>query len=67
MVDAIRRLRAEDIKDYDQSVFVACFTELKDAVSPWSRYGANGHGVALAKHSEALGIGRGRAWNRIGD
>lgn len=56
MVDAIRRLHAEDIKNYDQSVFVACFTELKDAVSQWSRYGANGHGVALGFDSEKIHV-----------
>ncbi|OZD18345.1 DUF2971 domain-containing protein [Rhodococcus sp. 06-156-3C] len=55
MLDAIRRLRAENLRTYDQSVFVACFTELKDAVSQWSRYGANGHGVALGFDADKIG------------
>lgn len=56
MLDAIRRLQADDIRSYDQSVFVACFTELKDALSQWSRYGANGHGVALGFDAEKIGV-----------
>lgn len=56
MLDAIRRLQADDIRSYDQSVFVACFTELKDAVSQWSRYGANGHGVALGFDAEKIRV-----------
>ncbi|MBY4383745.1 DUF2971 domain-containing protein [Rhodococcus fascians] len=54
MLDAIRRLHAEDLRNYDQSVFVACFTELKDAVSQWSRYGANGQGVALGFDADKI-------------
>lgn len=54
MLDAIQRLKADDIRTYDQGIFVACFTELRDAVSQWSRYGANGHGVALGFDVEKM-------------
>ncbi|MCV7277037.1 DUF2971 domain-containing protein [Mycolicibacter arupensis] len=42
------------LANLDSSVFVACFTERRDAISQWSRYGANGHGVALGFNAEAI-------------
>lgn len=47
-----------DLMGYDDSVFVTCFTDLGDAVSQWSRYGANGHGVALGFVKEAIEVAK---------
>ena len=44
---ALRLMNATDLMHFDDAMFVACFTELPDAVSQWTRYGANGHGLAL--------------------
>jgi hypothetical protein len=51
---ALELMNSTDLMLYDDSIFVACFTELDDAVSQWSRYGANGHGVAMGFDSEAI-------------
>jgi hypothetical protein len=51
---ALELMKSTDLMEFDDSVFVACFTELRDAVSQWSRYGANGHGIALGFDSEAI-------------
>lgn len=41
--------------EFDDAMFVACFTELGgDVLSQWSRYGANGHGFALGFDSESI-------------
>jgi len=42
------------LANLDSSVFLACFTERRDAISQWSRYGANGYGVALGFDAEAV-------------
>lgn len=51
---ALELMNATDLMGFDDSMFVACFTELRDAVSQWSRYGANGHGIALGFDSERI-------------
>ena len=51
---ALKLMGAVDLLGLDDSVYVACFTELKDALSQWSRYGANGYGIALGFDSEAI-------------
>ena len=51
---ALELMESTDLMNFDDSMFVACFTELRDAVSQWSRYGANGHGVALGFDSERI-------------
>jgi len=51
---ALELMNMADLMNFDDSMFVACFTELRDAVSQWSRYGANGHGIALGFDSEAI-------------
>ncbi|MFP2991299.1 DUF2971 domain-containing protein [Mycobacterium intracellulare] len=51
---ALDLMESTDLMGFDDSVFVACFTELRDAVSQWSRYGANGHGIALGFDSERI-------------
>jgi len=40
-LEALRLLNARDLMQFDDAMFVACFTELPDAVSQWTRYGAN--------------------------
>ena len=51
---ALQLMKATDLMDFDDAMFVACFTELGDALSQWSRYGANGHGIALGFDSERI-------------
>jgi hypothetical protein len=51
---ALELMESIDLMGFDDSMFVACFTELRDAVSQWSRYGANGHGIALGFDSERI-------------
>jgi hypothetical protein len=51
---ALELMESIDLMGFDDSMFVACFTELRDAVSQWSRYGANGHGIALGFDSERM-------------
>ena len=52
---ALELMNSTDLMNFDDSMFVACFTELGDAVSQWSRYGANGQGIALGFDSEGIG------------
>lgn len=52
---ALELMGAIDMQGLEDSVYVACFTELRDALSQWSRYGANGHGIALGFDSDAIG------------
>lgn len=47
-------MNATDLMAFDDAMFVACFTELPDAVSQWTRYGGNGHGLALGFDSERI-------------
>jgi hypothetical protein len=51
---ALELMNAVDLMDFDDAMFVACFTELGDALSQWSRYGANGHGFALGFDEELI-------------
>jgi hypothetical protein len=51
---ALELMESIDLMGFDDSMFVACFTELRDVVSQWSRYGANGHGIALGFDTEAI-------------
>jgi hypothetical protein len=51
---ALELMKSTDLMGFDDSMFVACFTELRDVVSQWSRYGANGHGIALGFDSERI-------------
>lgn len=53
-LEALRLMNSTDLMAFDETTFVACFTELADAVSQWSRYGANGHGIALGFDTEAI-------------
>jgi hypothetical protein len=51
---ALELMKSIDLMGFDDSMFVACFTELRDVVSQWSRYGANGHGIALGFDTDAI-------------
>jgi hypothetical protein len=51
---ALQLMNAVDLMDFDDAMFVACFTELGDALSQWSRYGANGRGFALGFDSDVI-------------
>jgi len=55
-LEALRLMNAIDLMAFDDAVLVACFTELPDAISQWSRYGANGRGVALGFDSDKIGV-----------
>ena len=54
-IEALRLMNAADLMTFDNAMLVACFTELPDAISQWSRYGANGSGIALGFDSERIG------------
>jgi hypothetical protein len=41
-LEALMLMNATDLMKFDDAMFVACFTELRDAVSQWTRYGAGG-------------------------
>ncbi len=51
---ALQLMGATNLMDFDDTMFVASFTELDDALSQWSRYGANGHGIALGFDTDAI-------------
>jgi Protein of unknown function (DUF2971) len=51
---ALELMESIDLMGFDDGMFVACFTELRDVVSQWSRYGANGHGIALGFDTETI-------------
>jgi Protein of unknown function (DUF2971) len=53
-LEALGLMHARDLMHFDDAMFVACFTELPDAVSQWTRYGDNGHGLALGFDSERI-------------
>lgn len=53
-LEALRLQNAVDLMGFDDAMFVACFSELDDTLSQWSRYGANGRGVALGFDSERI-------------
>jgi hypothetical protein len=55
-LDALKLMNAIDLMAFDDAMFVACFTELPDAVSQWTRYGSNGQGLALGFDSERIGM-----------
>ncbi|MDT5004364.1 MAG: hypothetical protein QOJ24_1540, partial [Mycobacterium sp.] len=38
-LEALRLMDARDLMKFDDAMFVACFSELPDAVSQWTRYG----------------------------
>lgn len=53
-LEALRLMNARDLMQFDDAVFVACFSELPDALSQWTRYGKHGHGLALGFDSEKI-------------
>ncbi|MFN3007031.1 DUF2971 domain-containing protein [Mycolicibacterium wolinskyi] len=55
-VEALRLMNARDLMHFDDAMFVACFSEHSDALSQWTRYGSNGHGLALGFDSDKIGM-----------
>lgn len=56
-LEALRLMDARDLMRFDDTMFVACFSELPDAVSQWTRYGgADGRGFALGFDAERIGF-----------
>lgn len=54
-LEALRLMDARDLMRFDDAMFVACFSELSDAVSQWTRYGgADGRGFALGFDTERI-------------
>lgn len=54
-LEALNLLDAKDLMRFDDTVYVACFSELPDAVSQWTRYGGgDGRGFALGFDSEEI-------------
>jgi hypothetical protein len=51
---ALELMKSIDLMGFDDRMFVACFTQLRDVVSQWSRYSANGHGIALGYDANAI-------------
>jgi hypothetical protein len=54
-LEALRLMNARDLMQFDDAMFVACFTELADDnVIQWSAYGDKGRGLALGFDSERI-------------
>jgi Protein of unknown function (DUF2971) len=53
-LEALTLLNARDLMQFDDAMFVACFTELPDEITQWSGYGDKGRGVALGFDSERI-------------
>jgi hypothetical protein len=54
-LEALSLMDARDLMRFDDAMFVACFSELSDAVSQWTRYGgADGRGFALGFDAERI-------------
>jgi hypothetical protein len=55
-LQAIRSAKAENLASLENSVYVACFSELSDDVNQWDRYADKGKGMALGFNREKLQI-----------
>lgn len=53
-LEALTLLNARDLRQFDDAMFVACFTELSDEVTQWTGYGDKGRGLALGFDSERI-------------
>jgi truncated hemoglobin YjbI len=53
-LEALKRMNAMDLMQFDDAMFVACFTDLADVASQWIGYGASGRGFALGFESERI-------------
>jgi hypothetical protein len=53
-LEALKRMNAVDLMQFDDALFVACFTELADVASQWIGYGANGRGFALGFNADLI-------------
>ncbi|WP_322859250.1 DUF2971 domain-containing protein [Mycobacterium europaeum] len=53
-LEALRLMNARDLMQFDDAIFVACFSELRDEVTQWAGYGDKGRGVALGFDTERI-------------
>ncbi|MGN7780480.1 DUF2971 domain-containing protein [Mycolicibacterium sp. 22603] len=53
-LQALTLMNAKDLLQFDDAMFVACFTEVVDRVSQWTHYGAKGHGFALGFDADQI-------------
>ncbi|GFG49009.1 hypothetical protein CQY20_30235 [Mycolicibacterium agri] len=51
---ALELMNARNLMEFDDAMFVACFTELADRISQWTHYGAMGRGFALGFDAERM-------------
>ncbi len=55
-LEALSRMNAINVTQFDDAMFVACFTERDDALSQWISYGDNGSGFALGFDADRIGV-----------
>lgn len=53
-LEALRLMNARDLMLFDDAMFVACFSELRDEVTQWTGYGDKGRGLALGFDSDRI-------------
>jgi hypothetical protein len=53
-LQALELMNARNLMQFDDAMFVACFTEVADRISQWTHYGAMGRGFALGFDSERI-------------
>ncbi|OBB77879.1 DUF2971 domain-containing protein [Mycobacterium sp. 852014-52144_SCH5372336] len=66
-LQALKLMNARNLMQFDDAMFVACFTELADRISQWTHYGAMGHGFALGFDSERISALQVPQYNRAPD
>lgn len=55
-LQAIRNAKSEDLAELENSIYVACFSELPDDVNQWDRYAEKGTGVAIGFDREKIQV-----------
>ncbi|WP_078321953.1 DUF2971 domain-containing protein [Mycobacteroides chelonae] len=58
---------AKNLMEFDDAMFVVCFTELADRISQWTHYGAMGRGFALGFDAERISSLQVPQYNRAPD
>ncbi|KWX19717.1 hypothetical protein AFM11_34305 [Mycolicibacterium wolinskyi] len=66
-LQALTLMNARNLMQFDDAMFVACFTELSDRISQWTHYGAMGRGFALGFDSERISSLQVPQYNRAPD
>lgn len=64
---ALELMDAKNLMEFDDAMFVACFTELADRISQWTHYGAMGRGFALGFDAERISSLQVPQYNRAPD